>query len=75
MVSSCCVGRLGGVSVRTNPKLTLEEEFSDVYDRIKKLEQTISKRILPVGYRWSVGANNELIVTRETDSTSVTVIT
>lgn len=50
------------------------ELFNDIFVRLRKLEDAVTRRCLPVGYSFLVNSSGDLVVVRDSDGTTSTVI-
>jgi hypothetical protein len=53
---------------RRGDRRNLPEILNEIFNRLRKVEETASRRALPAGYFWTVNAG-QLVIERESDGT------
>jgi len=59
---------------RRNDPNNLKDVLNKLDERVRKLEDTASRRVLPAGYTFAVNTNGDLVVIRDADGQTEVII-
>lgn len=53
---------------------TAADAVANLAERVRRIEDTISERVLPPGFVVSFDSNNDLVITRQSDGATIVLV-